>query len=98
MAECTMRLGQDLQEWLAILCDLEKPHSESDVNHESSTFKQILNNVNIDKIIDCYKNIRIISDKPTSFANEWLSYQALFSMNMSTLYSKISFYCAFIDS
>ena len=53
---------------------------KSDYNNKKTkktSFCSILNNVYIDKIIDCYKKFEEITNRATNYAKEWLSYQAL---------------------
>jgi dynein heavy chain 1 len=83
IADARMKLGQDLQSMLTLIVEQPRPRSDSDDDHKSeTTFRLILNQINIEKVVDCYKKIEDICGKADRFANTWLSYQALWDMDL----------------
>jgi len=89
IADARMQLGQDLQVLLSMIVDLNRPKSDNDATTPKTTFRSILNNINTDKIIDCYKKIEEITNRASSYAKEWLAYQALWDMKLSTVFDSL---------
>ncbi|ETO01300.1 hypothetical protein RFI_36140, partial [Reticulomyxa filosa] len=89
MSEAKMVLGQDLQTWLAMIVSLKRPRSDSDQSEEESTYRSILDHINMNKIVDCYSKIHHLCEDATKYAYSWLSYQALWDLKSSDIYDAL---------
>merc|ERR1712228_772633 len=77
---------------------VEQPRPKSDLAHQlddddeddsTNTFKSILNRVNTEKIIDCYRKIEEITFAANEYSNTWLSYQALYDMDLNKVFEEL---------
>merc|ERR1712129_533394 len=54
-----------------------------------NTFKSILNDINMEKMIDCYRKIEEITFAAADFSATWLSYQALYDMDLNKVFDEL---------
>ena len=94
--DAKMTLGQDLQSLISMVVSQPKPKSDlgrdnddDDEDETKNTFKSILNNINSDKIIQCYNKIEEITFAAAEYSHTWLSYQALYDMDLNVVFAEL---------
>lgn len=90
IANARMRLGQNLQSLISMIVDQPRPTSDTVAEDgKRATFRSILVNMNVNKIIACYAKIEDICRRADIFADSWLTYQALWDMNITVVFNNL---------
>eukprot|EP01083_Nonionella_stella_P096780 272139_1 len=95
ISDAKMLLGQDLQSLLSMVVEQPRPKSDlarqldDDEDERNNTFRSILDKINTDKIINCYRKIQEITRAAGDYAHTWLSYQALYDMDLNAVFEEL---------